>query len=323
MTSNQTASPRQDVYQRITDQIVAAIEAGSGPVEMPWHRSGVATTRPANALTGQPYQGINILSLWAAAALNEFTSGSWATFKQWHCLGAHVRKGETGSPIVFYKRYIAGQPDPRACTAAKPASADDATAPIRWFARASRVFSAEQVEGWSPPRPPVQSSADTLSEVEGFVGRTGAVIRHGGDSACYRPEADIIVMPARETFTGTATSGATESYYAILFHELTHWSGHRDRLNRTLANRFGDEAYAMEELVAELGASFLCAECTITNQPRPDHACYIANWLGVLKNDTRAIFTAARKASEATAYLIELQIRNGMQALPRVEGAQS
>ncbi|MEK9797002.1 MAG: zincin-like metallopeptidase domain-containing protein [Alphaproteobacteria bacterium] len=100
---------------------------------------------------------------------------------------------------------------------------------------------------------------------------------------------------------------STESYYAVLFHELTHWTGHQSRLDRQLANRFGDAAYAMEELVAELGASFLCADNAIATEPRPDHACYIANWLEVLKNDRRAIFTAARQASDAAAYLTSLQ----------------
>lgn len=324
MTNTQTDLTKQDVYQRITDQIVAAIEAGSGPVEMPWHRSGVATTRPANAFTAQPYRGVNILSLWAAAALNDFTSGYWATFKQWHCLGAHVRKGEKGSPIVFYKRYVAGQADQNGHPMSRnQAKAEETTTSVRWFARTTSAFNAEQVEGWSPPTPPVRSPAQILSGVEAFVARTHADIRHEGDSACYRPKPDVILMPAREAFTGTTNSDATESYYAVLFHELTHWSGHHDRLDRELANRFGDEAYAMEELIAELGASFLCAENAIANEPRPDHACYIANWLEVLKNDKRAIFTVARKASEATAFLVTLQSMEAKQALSHVAGERS
>jgi antirestriction protein ArdC len=324
MTDTQTDHPKQDVYQRITDQIVAAIEAGSGPIEMPWHQSGVATTRPANAFTAQSYQGVNILSLWAAAVLNEFTSGYWATFKQWHCLGARVRKGEKSSPIVFYKRYVAGHPSDQGHQMnGNQAQAKEGTTPVRWFARTTSAFNVEQVEGWSPPSSPVRSPAQILSGVEAFVARTHADIRHEGDSACYRPEPDVILMPAREAFTGTGTSNATESYYAVLFHELTHWSGHHDRLDRELANRFGDEAYAMEELVAELGASFLCAENAIANEPRPDHACYIANWLEVLKNDKRAVFPAARKASEATAFLMALQTKDAKEALSHIAGEQS
>jgi antirestriction protein ArdC len=311
---------KPDVYRQITDQIVAAIEAGAGPVEMPWHRSGVCATRPANAFTAQPYQGVNIVSLWAATAIKEFTSGYWATFRQWQCLGAQVRKGEKGNPIVFYKRYVAGQPGASAGSDEDSTSHADTDEAVRWFARTSWVFNAEQVEGWPPPRPIVQSPAEILSQAETFVDRTRASIRHGGDSACYRPSNDVIEMPPRETFTGTATSGATESYYAILFHELTHWSGHGSRLDRQLSNRFGDEAYAMEELVAELGASFLCAECAIANHPRPDHACYIASWLDVLKNDKRAIFTAAHKASEATAFLVAIQTTDANEVLSQVGG---
>ena len=319
MASSSADTPKRDLYQQITDQIVAAIEAGAGSAEMPWHRSGVTTTRPTNAFSGQAYRGVNIVSLWAATATRYFSSGHWATFKQWRCLGAQVRKGEKGSLIVFYKRYVAGQSDVRAGSNEDGTSPDGRAKAVRWLARTSWVFNAEQVEGWSPPKPAVRSPAEVVSHAETFVDRTGATIRHGGARACYRPSGDTIEMPARDSFTGTTTSGATESYYAILFHELTHWSGHRSRLDRRLSNRFGEEAYAMEELVAELGASFLCAECAITNHPRLDHAGYIANWLAVLRNDKRAIFTAASKASEATAFLIALQTMDAKKALTQVE----
>lgn len=234
-----------------------------------------------------------------------------------------MRKGEKGSPIVFYKRYAAGEAGNQASAHDESASSDDPNGAVRWFARTSWAFNAEQVDGWSPPKPVVRSSAEVLSHAEDFVDRTGAVIRHGGDSACYRPTADIIEMPAREVFTGTATSQVTESYYGVLFHELTHWSGHPSRLDRQLASRFGDAAYAMEELVAELGASFLCADCAITNEPRPDHASYIANWLEVLQDDKRAIFTAARQASEAASFLTMLQSSNAAPVLAPVEGSRS
>ena len=237
MSDRQANRPKLDVYQQITDQIVAAIEAGVGRVELPWHRSGM--TCPANAFTSQPYRGVNIISLWAASAIREFTSGHWATFKQWQCLGAQVRKGEKGSPIVFYKRYVAGQSDKLTGAPDASAGSDDPNARGRWFARTSWAFNAEQVDGWSPPKPVVRSSADVLLHAEEFVDRTGAVIHHGGDNACYRSVTDIIEMPARDAFTGTATSDATESYYAVLFHELTHWSGHASRLDRQLRNRFG------------------------------------------------------------------------------------
>jgi antirestriction protein ArdC len=169
------------------------------------------------------------------------------------------------------------------------------------------VFNLEQVDGWQPPRPATPDPKRVLVEVERFVMATFADIRIGGDRAYYRPGTDHIQMPDRDRFTGTETIDATESYYATLLHELTHWTGHAARLDRDLSGRFGREGYAMEELVAELGAAFLCSDLGITNRPRPDHAAYIAHWLAVLKKDTRAIFTAASKANEARRFLTGLQ----------------
>lgn len=300
MTETALRPERRDVYQRVTDQIIAAIEAGAGDVEMPWHRD-VSRTAPSNAFTGQAYRGVNILALWAAAEANGFATGLWATYKQWKLLDAQVRKRAKGSVVVFYKQ-----------TECEVTNAETGCAGTRTFrfASASYVFNADQVDGWQPRKPVIRDPAEVVEEAEAFVAATRADIRHGGDSASYRPTTDHIQMPERCRFTGTKTSSATESYYATLLHELTHWTGHKRRVNRDLAKRFGDNAYAMEELVAELGAAFLCSELGITNAPRPDHAAYIANWLEVLKNDTRAIFTAASKASEAKGYLVRLQQRS-------------
>jgi antirestriction protein ArdC len=169
------------------------------------------------------------------------------------------------------------------------------------------VFNVEQVDGWQPPRPAAKDPIKVLVEAERFIMAISADIRIGGDRAYYRPRTDHIQMPDRDRFTGTETIDATESYYATLLHELTHWTGHASRLDRDLSGRFGQEGYAMEELVAELGAAFLCSDLGITNRPRPDHATYIAHWLAVLKKDTRAIFTAASKANEARRFLTGLQ----------------
>jgi antirestriction protein ArdC len=139
--------------------------------------------------------------------------------------------------------------------------------------------------------------------VDAFVAATGATIRHGGNMACFIPKLDEIRMPERNAFTGSLTSSATEAYYATLLHELTHWTAPANRCGRDLSGRFGSESYAMEELVAELGAAFLCGELGIAVEPRADHAQYLAHWLQVLKADKRAIFTAASKAAEAAAFL--------------------
>jgi len=288
---------RRDVHQTITDQIVAAIEVGAGTFIMPWHRD-IDSAMPTNFLTGNTYNGVNVIALWVAAEQQGYTSSYWATYKQWHHLGCQVRKGEKGSVIVFYKQtdLEVGNPDN-----------DGRENKIVRFARSSRVFNAQQVDGFQLTEPEGRDFAGVLMEIERFVMATGADIRTGGDRAYYRPSTDHIQMPNRERFTGTETISATESFYATLMHELSHWCGHERRLDRDLSGRFGDESYAMEELVAELGAAFLCSELGISNQPRPDHAAYIAHWLAVLKQDTRAIFTAASKANEAKTYLMGLQ----------------
>ena len=144
---------------------------------------------------------------------------------------------------------------------------------------------------------------EPIDAAEAFVRATGAAIAHGGTRAYYRPSTDTIQLPDRTAFVGTATSTAQESYYSTLLHELTHWTSPEQRCNRTLGKRFGDDAYAMEELVAELGAAFLCAELGITMEARLDHAQYLASWLSVLKADKKAIFTAASGASKAVEFL--------------------
>uniref|UniRef100_UPI000577D29D ArdC family protein n=1 Tax=Bradyrhizobium japonicum TaxID=375 RepID=UPI000577D29D len=293
--SNQT-STRQDVYSEITSQLVAAIEASPGRPALPWRKSSGALFMPVNALTQNPYNGINVVSLWVAAEVKNFASPVWATYKQWLELGAQVRKDEKSSLVIFYKEFET-DPDPEDAS-------DDGK---RRVARASRVFNAAQVDGYA-----YEASPDPLGPIERiaaadlFVNATGAKIEHGGDRAYYRPSTDHIQMPSEDAFCGTATMSRSEGYYATLVHELTHWSGAKHRLGREFGKRFGDEAYAAEELVAEIGAAFLCAELQITQETRADHAQYLAQWLKLLKNDSRAIFTAAAKASEAASYLKRL-----------------
>lgn len=283
-----------DVHQAITDQIIAAIEAGAGEWQMPWHRTGEGLNRPVNIDTGNHYRGVNVIALWASAQMRGFTTGTWGTYRQWSNRKAQVRKGEKASLIVFYKEIDID----------RQTEAGESESDTVLFARASWVFNADQVDGFE--REPLPASTDPVSPVEAaerFIAATGADIRHGGSRAFYRHTDDYIQMPERERFLGTATSSATESYYATLLHELTHWSGHEKRCARTFGERFGDDAYAMEELVAELGAAFLCSDIGITPELRPDHAQYIEHWLKVLKADKKAIFTAASQAARAADFL--------------------
>jgi antirestriction protein ArdC len=280
------------VYDAVTAQIVAAIEAGAGICTMPWHSGIVPMTMPINAATGMPYHGVNIVALWAQAATRRYITGYWASYHQWRKLGAQVRGGERGSLIIFYKKLESDEPD--------ETGGDEVP---RFVIRSSHVFNAEQVDGWELPQPTRLSQVEKNAQIEAFVQATKADIRHGALVACYRGTLDYIDMPSPAQFVGTMTSSPTEAYYAVKLHELIHWSGAPHRINRTFGLRFGDADYAFEELVAELGAAFMCSAFGIVNEPRPDHAAYIANWLNILDRDNRAIFKAASFAQEAVEYL--------------------
>ncbi|MBL8688019.1 MAG: DUF1738 domain-containing protein [Rhodospirillaceae bacterium] len=285
---------RADLYQGITQSIVKAIEANPGKGEMPWHRDHGNNGLPSNPTTGRHYSGINVLTLWVQASERRYRTSHWATYRQWQDIGAQVQKGEKGTTVVFYKKLGGAQEELEAEINSKRP---------RYVMRASKVFNADQVEGYVPPEPKAKSLVEIIASAEQLISSTGADIQHSGDRAFYHRKEDRIWMPEKERFVGTQTSDPTESYYAVLLHELTHWTGHETRLNRDLSGRFGTESYAMEELIAEFGAAFLCADLGVTNGPRLDHAQYIANWLSVIKTDSRALFTAASTASEAATYL--------------------
>lgn len=289
-----------DVHQEITNRIVDAMES-AGEFQLPWIQSHDASMlRPVNALTRKPYNGVNIVSLWVSAQANEYPSNLWGTYRQWKEKGAQVRKGEKASLVVFYKTTRFEERDD---------ASGDTVESERMFARASWVFNAAQIDGFEAATEDIPDAPafDPIERAERFAKATGAFIEEFGDKAYYRPDMDTIFVPERRRFTGTPTSSPAESYYSTLCHELVHWSGIDERLNRDMSHRFGSEGYAMEELVAELGAAFLCADLGISPQPRKDHSSYIANWLKVLKDDKRAIFSAASKASEASNWLLSLE----------------
>lgn len=292
-----SSNSRFDVYSTITNQIISAIENGVGDVQLPWHRKGFNISRPTNVLTNKAYNGVNIIALWLSSYIFGYEHGIWGTYKQWQERGAQVRKGEASSVIIFYKD-IETQND----------QGDETHYSI---ARASRVFNIAQVDGYEIPATETQIDKVIACEnAERFINATNAKIEIGGTRACYSPSSDKISMPDRHRFVGTETSSPTEGWYSTLFHELTHWTGSSNRLARDFGIRFGDNRYAVEELVAELGAAFLCAELGISPQPREDHACYINNWLQVLKQDAKAIITAASQASKASEYLLKKSANN-------------
>lgn len=298
---------RFDIHQHITDQIASMIEEGRGSFKLPWHVPA-SSLRPTNVASKKPYRGVNILALWAAAETAGYGSGLWGTYRQWTEAGAQVRKGEKAAYVVFYKDTGLG------AAANRPDVVDDSgddQRKYRFVARASAVFAAEQVEGFELPALPARNSIAAIDRADAFVASTKAVIDHEGLRAYYSSTTDTIHLPPPEIFTGTETSSATEAYYSTLLHELIHWTGREDRCARPLGRRFGKDAYAMEELIAELGAAFLCAGLGIATTPRADHAHYLKVWLDVLRNDKKAIFTAASKASQAVDFLEGLQIGTG------------
>ena len=284
---------KADLYNRVTDQIIASLEQGVKPWHRPW-TTGKADGQPVRPLrsNGIPYRGINVLMLWGAAIDNGFTAPNWLTFKQSKALGGFVRKGEKGSTVVF-----AGSLNR---TGTDEATGEETERAIP-FLKGYIVFNADQIDGlpdsYRTPAPALPSGIERIERAEAFTARTGAIIRHGGPKAYYNTGTDSVQMPPLQAFRDA------ESYYATLTHELTHWTGHAGRLARTFGKRFGDQAYAFEELVAEMGAAFTMADLNLTPEPRADHADYLAHWLGILKADKRAIFTAASHAQRAADYL--------------------
>jgi antirestriction protein ArdC len=278
----------------ITAQVISGIEAGAGTWEMPWHK---ALPIPANAATGREYSGVNVLVLWLQADRCEFASSKWATFKQWKSLDAHVRKGEKGTSILV------------------PIMREEKTPNLfgePWQAMhlagftARTVFNAAQVENFTSEESARLSDVERNAATDAFVAATAAHVVHCGDKASFVYTADEIRMPSRSRFKPTQHSTATEAYYSTLLHELTHWSGHASRLKREFG-AFGSEIYAREELVAELGAAFLCAALAITPSLREDHVAYIDSWLGILRKDVKAIMVASAAAARAVRYLEKLQ----------------
>jgi antirestriction protein ArdC len=285
---------RQDVYSRITAQIIDSLEKGVRPWARPWNAEHAAGPigRPLRH-NGQPYTGINVVSLWASAFARNFTAPLWMTFRQALELGGHVRKGEKGALVVYANSIVRTETD--------EATGDENEKEIP-FLKGYTVFNVDQVEGLPAPyyavAAPRLDPAARIERAEKFFAATGATVEHGGNHAFYSIATDSIRMPAFETFRDA------ESYYGILGHETVHWVGGKRRLDRAFAgNRFGSEAYAVEELVAELGAAFICADLELGLEPREDHAAYIASWLKVLSHDSRAIFTAAAQAQRAADFL--------------------
>lgn len=277
----------RDLYQSVTDQIIAALEAGTRPWAPSWDGATGAGGLPVRH-NGEAYRGVNILLLWGAMMARGYSEPRFLTFKQALALGACVRKGEKGSQVVYY---------------GATAREDEATGETREvrFLKGYTVFNVEQIDGlpadYFTTPDPSRPAPDPIPHAEAFFASVGANVQHGGGSAFYAPSRDVIQLPPLERFHDAG------AYYATRAHETVHWTGHKSRCAREFGKRFGDQAYAAEELVAEMGAAFLCADLGLTAEPREDHASYVEHWLGILAADKRAIFTAASAAQAACDFI--------------------
>jgi len=279
----------RDLYTEVTNRILAELATGAVPWVKPWSATP-GQNRPCNAVTGRPYSGINVMLLWAAREAG-YRTPRFLTFKQALDAGGHVRKGEHGWKVVFVKQVVVKDKN------AAPGDDDTRTVPML---REFTVFNLDQCEDLPEKIVNPASKAPRNHDVrdalaDAFAAATGADIREGAGEAYFAPGADFISMPAFEAFR------SSDHFYATEFHELGHWTGHKSRLDRDFGKRFGTEAYAAEELVAELTSAFLCAEFDMDGDLR--HAGYIENWSQLLRHDSHAFFTAASKAQAAADHL--------------------
>ena len=283
---------KADIYQSVTDSIIEQLEKGAAPWVKPWKAD---STADKNATTGKAYSGINRLILGMTGLAKGYDSGLWATYDQWATLGGQVRKGEKAAQGVFFT--------PCAIKKNEAGEVESMYKLLKPF----WVFNANQVDGITVTKPEEPAKPFEIAErAEHRIASTGAIITHGGDAAFYMPSVDAIKMPNRSAFESPSY------YYATAFHELTHWTGAKHRLDRNLSGKFGNPLYAFEELVAEIGAAYLCADYQIQGELR--HAGYIGNWLKACRDDKTAIFKAAALAQKAADYINNLNVQEAIAA---------
>lgn len=281
---------RVDLYQQVTDLIVAELEKGVAPWVRPWKSmGGVAGGLPRNGYTSRAYRGVNVWILVVTAAARGFQDPRWFTFRQTKLLGAHVRKGEKAALVSFWRDLTVRDED------ARTGEQREKKIPLL---RAYPVFNAAQCEGIADvaTEPTSDDAEPRNTKLARLVEATGANVSHGGDMACYSPAFDRIQMPMLEAFE------SEEHYWSTLLHELTHWTGHKSRLDRDVSNRFRSLGYAAEELVAEMGSALLCAALGVDGDLR--HPEYLASWLTAFKDDERALFRASSLAQRAADYVL-------------------
>lgn len=278
------------IRQTITNKIISLMEAGVIAGAPRWI-SPVGQGLPSNAKTGDPYRGINVVLLWAEAAEKGYSSNLWLTYKQAQSMGGQVRKGEASVMCVFFEKIQ---------KKSKSENTDQDSVEFFPMLKVFFLFNAAQIDGLSEVITDTEKGPDfnPIHAADQVIEKTGAVIRHGFDGAFYVPSKDEICLPDRGRFT------STPNFYATAFHELSHWTGHESRLARTFGRRFGDEAYAMEELVAELSAAFTMGHLGMVDGTIENHASYLEHWIQCLKADKTAIFSVASQAAKASDFIL-------------------
>ena len=284
---------KRDIYEQVSARIAAELEQGTVPWVKPWSTTA-GNNVPCNAVTNRPYSGCNVVLLWMAANAG-YRTPRYLTFKQALELGGNVRKGEHGTKVYFVKQLVVTDTK-------KPDGDNERVVPMM---REYTVFNVDQCDGlpdrvFTAGRIKIRNADERDATIDEFLAASGATIREGYGEAYYRPGEDYVSMPAFVAFKSAA------HFYGVAFHELGHWTGHKSRLDRDMRGRFGEKAYAAEELVAELCAAFLCAEFDLDGDLR--HASYIQSWIRLLKDDNRAFFTACSKAQASADYLRRLAL---------------
>lgn len=270
----------KDIYAEITEKVIEQMEAGTMPWKRPWVADKSQNHFPTNYISNKPYRGINVMILWCS----DYADQRFATYKQWASKGGQVRRGESGTKIVLYKPM----------TVQDKATAKDKDILMM---RSYTVFNIAQVDGIEQKQVQSDFIEDTMKFDRALEFESLATYHHGGNRAFYQILTDEIHMPPRIQFK------CEEDYHATALHELTHWTGPKDRCNREFGKRFGDDAYAFEELVAEMGAAFLCAHAGIEYQTQ--HASYVSAWLNIMKGDKKSIITAASQAQKAVDFVLK------------------
>ena len=277
------------VYQSVTDSIISELERGAIPWVKPWRAD---STADRNVINNKPYQGINRLILGMASMIKNYDAPIWGSFQQFQQLGYNIKKGEKGTQIVFYKPVSTQKELP------------DGTIENNGYSvlKAYWIFNIAQTDAPITKIAPENIKPfNTISECENTISKSGAIIQHGGDGAFFVPSLDKINLPNKTAFNSES------DYYATAFHELVHWSGAKHRLDRDLSGKYGNPSYAFEELIAEIGAAYLCADHRLQGELR--HAGYIQSWLKALRDDNKAIFKAAAYAQKAADYITALDVK--------------